>query len=222
MLLEPEELQLLIEWYRERRAEERIKPTSDFLFCIPQLKTQWISESALFPALHNCMRAVTGSEFLHYHHLRHSCATWLFFKLMAAHNRLSPELFFHDLPLTVRWLRDDLRLRKAMLPTDGPTRKIVHIVSAILGHGSPKTTLLHYIHSLPQVMAMMWQWNPQNWLFNAANVAHIGGVSQPTKKAEYVDGMSVDCGVLLDVIGRIKPLKDIRHTRKKSHPVQAQ
>ncbi len=222
VLLEPEELQLLIEWYRERRAEERIKPTSDFLFCIPQLKTQWISESALFPALHNCMRAVTGSEFLHYHHLRHSCATWLFFKLMAAHNRLSPELFFHDLPLTVRWLRDDLRLRKAMLPTDGPTRKIVHIVSAILGHGSPKTTLLHYIHSLPQVMAMMWQWNPQNWLFNAANVAHTGGVSQPTKKAEYVDGMSVDCGVLLDVIGRIKPLKDIRHTRKKSHPVQAQ
>lgn len=222
VLLEPEELQLLIEWYRERRAEERINPTSDFLFCIPQLKTKWISESALFPALHNCMRAVTGSEFLHYHHLRHSCATWLFFKLMTAHNRLSPELIFHDLPLTVRWLRDDLRLRKAMLPTDGPTRKIVHIVSAILGHGSPKTTLLHYIHSLPQVMAMMWQWNPKNWLFNAANVAHIGGVSQPTKKAEYVDGISVDCGVLLDVIGRIKSLKDIRRARKKSHPVQAQ
>ncbi len=45
--------------------------------CIPQLKTQWISESCLFPALHSCMRAVTHYEFLHYHHLRHSCATWL-------------------------------------------------------------------------------------------------------------------------------------------------
>ncbi len=221
-VLEADELELLIKWYRERRAEERINPVSDFLFCIPQLKTQWISESSVFPALHNCMRAVTGSELLHYHHLRHSCATWLFFKLMVAHNRLSPELIFHDLPLTVRWLRDDLRLRNAMLPTDGPTRKVVHIVSAILGHGSPKTSLLHYVHSLPQVMAMMWQWNPKNWLFNAANVAHICGVSQPTKKAEYVDGISVDCGVLLDVIGRIKLLKGIRRARKKSHPVQAQ
>lgn len=222
VLLEPEELQLLVEWYRERRAEERINPTSDFLFCIPQLKTQWISESSLFPALHNCMRAVTGSEFLHYHHLRHSCATWLFFKLMAAHNRLSPELIFHDLPLTVRWLRDDLRLHKAMFSVEGPTRRLVHIVSAILGHGSPKTTLLHYVHSLPQVMAMMWQWNPQNWLFNAANVAQIGGVSQPTQKAEPVDGISVECGVLLDVLGRIKPLRELRRTRKKARRVQAQ
>lgn len=77
-LLEPDELTLLIDWYRERQYEENQNPTSEFLFCIPQLKTQWISESCLFPALHNCMRAVTGSESLHYHHLRHSCATWLF------------------------------------------------------------------------------------------------------------------------------------------------
>lgn len=221
-LLEPDELTLVIDWYRERQSEELKNPISEFLFCIPQLRTQWISESCLFPALHNCMRAVTGSEFLHYHHLRHSCATWLLLKLMSAHNGLSPELIFRDLPLTTRWLRDDLRLRKALLPTEGPTRRIVHIVSAILGHGSPKTTLLHYVHSLPQVMAMMWQWNPQNWIFNAANVAQIGGVSQPTKKAEPVDGISVKCGVLLDIIGRIAPLKELKRTRKKARPGQVQ
>ncbi|MCR4507773.1 hypothetical protein NUV66_00535 [Pseudomonas sp. 32.2.56] len=221
-LLEPDELTLLIDWYRERQSEEHKNPISEFLFCIPQLRTQWISESCLFPALHNCMRAVTGSEFLHYHHLRHSCATWLLLKLMRAQNGLSPELIFRDLPLTTRWLRDDLRLRTALLPTEGPTRRIVHIVSAILGHGSPKTTLLHYVHSLPQVMAMMWQWNPQNWIFNAANVAQIGGVSQPTKKAEPVDGISVECGVLLDIIGRIAPLKELKRTRKKARPGQVQ
>jgi len=75
-LLEPDELTLLIDWYRERQQEESQNSTSEFLFCIPQLRTQWVSESCLFPALHDCMRAVTGSEFLHYHHLRHSCATW--------------------------------------------------------------------------------------------------------------------------------------------------
>lgn len=126
-------------------------------------------------------------------------------KLMGAQNALSPELIFKDLPLTTRWLRDDLRLRKAMLPVEGPTRRIVHIVSAILGHGSPKTTLLHYVHSLPQIMAMMWQWNPQNWIFNAANVAKIAEVSQPTMSTEPREGISAECGVLLDIIGRIRP-----------------
>lgn len=221
-LLEPDELTLLIDWYRERQYEENQNPTSEFLFCIPQLKTQWISESCLFPALHNCMRAVTGSESLHYHHLRHSCATWLFFKLMVAHNRLSPELIFRDLPLTTRWLRDDLRLRKALLPNEGPTRRIVHIVSAILGHSSPKTTLLHYVHSLPQGMAMMWQWNPQHWLFNAANVAKIAEVSQPTMSAEPNDGIPVECQLLLNIIGRIRPIKECKRTRKKARPSPAQ
>jgi len=221
-LLEPDELKMLIDWYRERQSEEQQSPTSEFLFCIPQLKTQWISESCLFPALHNCMRAATGSEFLHYHHLRHSCATWFLLKLMGVNNALSPELIFRDLPLTTRWLRDDLRLRKALLPNEGPTRRIVHIVSAILGHSSPKTTLLHYIHSLPQVMALMWQWNPQNWIFNASNVAKIAGVSQPTMSTESSVGISPECGVLLDVISRIASLKELKRTRKKARPGQAQ
>ncbi|MBN0538088.1 hypothetical protein JTM59_34750, partial [Pseudomonas aeruginosa] len=94
--------------------------------------------------------------------------------------------------------------------------RIVHIVSAILGHGSPKTTLLHYIHSLPQIMAMAWQWSPRNWLFSAYNIASIAGVSQPTMKAEPSDGVSVDCQQLLDIIGRIKPLKERRRARQKA------
>lgn len=222
VLLEPDELTLLIDWYRERQDEESKNPTSEFLFCIPQLRTQWISESCLFPALHSCMRAVTGSEFLHYHHLRHSCATWLLLKLMGTHIRLSPELIFSDLPQTTRWLRDDLRLRRAMLPVEGPTRRVIHIVSAILGHGSPKTTLLHYVHSLPQVMAMIWQWNPRHWQFNASNVAKIAGVSQPTMSNEPSGGIPVECQSLLNIIGRIRPLKERKRTRNKARRAQAQ
>lgn len=221
-LLEPDELTLLIDWYRDRQDEENKKPTSEFLFCIPQLKTQWISESCLFPALHSCMRAVTGSEFLHYHHLRHSCATWLLLKLVGAHNGLSPELIFHDLPLTTRWLRNDLRFRRALLPSEGPTRRIVHIVSAILGHGSPKTTLLHYVHSLPQIMAMMWQWNPKHWPFNASNVARIAEVSQPTMSTEHGDGIPIECRSLLSIIGRVRPLKERKRTRHKASRYQVQ
>ncbi|CDH68566.1 TPA: tyrosine-type recombinase/integrase [Pseudomonas aeruginosa] len=223
VLLEPDELQLLIDWYRQRLEEEAANPASEYLFCIPQLKTLWISESSLLPALHGCMRAVTGSESVHYHHLRHSCATWLSLKLMASLGEFSPEMIFRDLPQTMRWLRDDLRLRSALFSAKGgPTRRIVHIVSAILGHGSPKTTLLHYIHSLPQIMAMAWQWSPRNWLFSAYNIASIAGVSQPTMKAEPSDGVSVDCQQLLDIIGRIKPLKERRRARQKAPRNQAQ
>ncbi|WP_455233029.1 hypothetical protein [Geopseudomonas aromaticivorans] len=215
VLLEPAELKLLIDWYRQRQEEEASNPTSEYLFCIPQLRTQWISESSLLPALHSCMRAVTGSEFVHYHHLRHSCATWLLLKLMGTLNGSSLELIFRDLPQTTRWLKDGSRLHKAFLSAKGgPTRCIVHIVSAILGHGSPKTTLLHYVHSLPQIMPMTWQWNSRNWLFSAYNVATIAGVSQPTMKAESSDGIPVECRSLLDIIGRMKPLKERKRTRQ--------
>jgi len=215
VLLEPDELQLLTDWYRQRLEEEATNPTSEYLFCIPQLRTQWISESYLLPALHGCMRAVTGCKFMHYHHLRHSCATWLMLKLMSTLSGSSPELIFRDLPQTTRWLKDGSRLHKAFLSAKGgPTRRIVHIVSAILGHGSPKTTLLHYVHSLPQIMAMTWQWNSRNWLFSAYTVATIAGVSQPTMKAESSDGIPVECRSLLDIIGRIKPLKERKRTRQ--------
>lgn len=217
VFLEPAELELLIDWHRQRQDEEAVNPSSQYLFCIPQLNTQWISEDYLLPALHDCMRAVSGSEFVHYHHLRHSCATWLSLKLMGMLNDFSPALIFRDVPQTLHWLRDDRRLRGAMLSiSGGPTRRIIHIVSAVLGHGSPKTTLLHYVHSLPQVMAMAWQWGPRNWAFSARNVAMIAGVSQPTIKVGSNDDISSECRLMLEIIGRITALKEQRCARRKA------
>ncbi|MBN0749458.1 hypothetical protein JTM00_35950, partial [Pseudomonas aeruginosa] len=54
------------------------------------------------------------------------------------------------------------------------------------------------------------------------NIASIAGVSQPTMKAEPSDGVSVDCQQLLDIIGRIKPLKERRRARQKAPRNQAQ
>lgn len=210
LLLEPNELALLMCWHQERQAEERSAPASEFLFCIPELKTQWVSESTLLPALHACMREVTGSEVIHYHHLRHSCATWQMLKLMGAITESSSELIFRDLPLTTRWLKDAARQREALIYSyGGPTRRIVHIVSALLGHGSPKTSLLHYIHSLPLILAQAWQWNPRAWLFSAHNVASIAKVSLPTAGPDSIGGAEH----MLRVIGRIKSLRARRRSR---------
>ncbi|MBF7728612.1 tyrosine-type recombinase/integrase [Pseudomonas sp. N040] len=223
VLLEPDELELLREWYRQRE-EEAESPASEYLFCIPQLRTQWISESYLLPALHACMREVTGSDSVHYHHLRHSCATWLLLKLMVTLNELSPGLILRDLPLTTSWLENGQKLSHEMFARNGgPTRRIVHMVSAILGHGSPKTTLLHYIHSLPLIMAMAWQWNPKCWLFSASNVTSIANVSQPTKPTPPA-GVPAECQRMIEIIGRIKLLKARKQARKKvrARPIERQ
>lgn len=47
MLLEPDELTLMMSWYQQRQIEESEAHFSEFLFCIPELKTQWISESVV-------------------------------------------------------------------------------------------------------------------------------------------------------------------------------
>lgn len=215
MLLEPDELTLLMSWYQQRQVEESEGDYSEFLFCIPELKTQWISESTLLPALHACMRAVTGSQLIHYHHLRHSCATWLMLKLTGLITDASPSLIFGDLPRTSRWLQDLGRLRSELaLLNGGPTRRIVHIVSALLGHGSPKTTLLHYVHCLPQILALAWQWNPKAWQFSAHNVASIARVSLPS-----MAGTS-DAEHLLKIIGRIKQLKANKRARQAAVQIQ--
>ena len=39
ILLEPNEIVLLRDWWKQRQEEEAEKPTSEFLFCIPQLRT---------------------------------------------------------------------------------------------------------------------------------------------------------------------------------------
>ena len=183
ILLEPNEIVLLRDWWKQRQEEEAEKPTSEFLFCIPQLRTRWISEDSLIPAIHTCMRRVTGCPEMRFHHLRHSCATWLTLKLMGIVTGSNADLLLGELELTRTWLSDTSRLKLAFFSESaGPTRKVMHIVSAVMGHGRPKTTLLHYVHSMPWIMAQSWQWGADVWLFNAHNLATMAGVSEPRRQ----------------------------------------
>src|SRR5690606_36695559 len=94
ILLSPEVLEILKAWYRERMEEEKSQKFSEYLFCIPEFRTQWISEAAILPAIHQAMRAVTGTEEVSYHHLRHSCATWLLLKTMRQVYGTPVDMFF--------------------------------------------------------------------------------------------------------------------------------
>lgn len=207
VLLEADELQLIERLAQLRDDEELKSPYSDFLFCIPELQTRWVSESTLMPAIHDALRRVTGCSDMHYHHLRHSAATWLTFKLAASAFGVSQEagLLFDKHPQTMKWLLDTERLNRAFLHSpEAPTRRVIHITSAVLGHASPKTSLLHYVHCMPWLSALCWQWNPEFWSPGHV-IAQIAQVSLPNKPDDLpAPGLPAEIRHMQRIIGRMQ------------------
>lgn len=214
ILLEPDELQL-IERLAQLRDDEEIKnPYSEFLFCIPEFQTRWVSESTLMPAIHDALRRVTGCSDMHYHHLRHSAATWLTFKLAASAFGVTQEtgLVFGKHPQTMKWLLNTERLNRTFLHSpEAATRRVIHITSAVLGHASPKTSLLHYVHCMPWISALCWQWSP-GFLPPGHVIAKIAQVSLPNKPDDLpVPGLPAEIRHMQRIIDRMKVY---RHSNK--------
>ncbi len=207
VLLEPDELQLIERLARLRDDEEEKSPYSEYLFCIPELQTRWVSESTLMPVIHDALRLVTGCRDMHYHHLRHSAATWLTFKLAASALGVTKEagLLFGEHPQTMKWLLDTELLNRAFLHSpEAATRRVIHITSAVLGHASPKTSLLHYVHCMPWLSALCWQWNPEFWPPGHV-IAQIAHVSLPNKPDDLpAPGLPAEIRHMQRIIGRMQ------------------
>lgn len=207
VLLEPDELQLIERLAQLRDDEELKSPYSEFLFCIPEFQTRWVSESTLMPAIHDALRRVTGCSDMHYHHLRHSAATWLTFKLAASAFGISQEagLLFGEHPQTMKWLLGTERFNRAFLHSpESATRRVIHITSAVLGHASPKTSLLYYIHCMPWLSALCWQWNPEFWPPGHV-IAKIAQVSLPNKPDDLpAPGLPAEIRHMRRIIGRMR------------------
>lgn len=210
VLFEPDELQLIEHLARLRDDEEAKSPYSEFLFCIPELQTRWVSESTLLPAIHAALRRVTGCSDMHYHHLRHSAATWLTFKLAASALDVGEgaRLLFGEHPQTITRLLDAERLNREFLHSqEAATRRVIHITSAVLGHASPKTSLLHYVHCMPWLSALCWQWNPEFWPPGHV-IAKIARVSLPNKPEDLpVPGLPAEIRHMQRIIGRMQVYK---------------
>lgn len=210
VLLEPEELQMIERLARLRDDEEVKNPYSEFLFCIPELQTRWVSESTLLPAIHATLRRVTGCSDMHYHHLRHSAATWLTFKLAASALDVNEEarLLFGEHSQTMTRLLDAERLNRTFFHSqEAATRRVIHITSAVLGHASPKTSLLHYVHCMSWLSALCWQWNPDFWPPGHV-IAKIAQVSLPNKPDDLpAPGLPAEIRHMQRIIGRIQVYK---------------
>ena len=92
------------------------------------------------------IHAVTNEPRLVLHHLRHSCASWLWLKLRAP-DYPQIETLLASMPRLLEEVRRARRLRVQLCGTAaGPSRSYTHIVARVLGHSTPGTSLEHYIH----------------------------------------------------------------------------
>lgn len=90
---------------------------------------------------------------MHYHHLRHSFATWTFTRLMLSDLAQIPDLLpGHD--ATNSWLKESKQFREQLYGYHVHTRKHAYVVASLLGHSGPSISFEHYVHSLEWLLPL--------------------------------------------------------------------
>lgn len=111
-----------------------------------------VADHRIIPQVKRMLLAVTGDPRIHFHHLRHSAASWYFFALMAEQvwsRRYSTQLSFIQDIASLQDLAEEHLLSRFR-----PLSSRAYAVSELLGHGSPTTTFGHYIHVLDLLLFM--------------------------------------------------------------------
>ena len=165
-LLSTEEHDALMSWLQTRRNEENAANNFDgtqYLFSIPRLATRdkelpegegggcaarqdGLTAESAADWMHAALRAVTGDEALHLHHLRHSFASWTYLRLRISGFQGLAE-HFSNWPETYRWLLESRQLVAALIPGGNPgARSAAYATARLLGHSGPEISFEHYIH----------------------------------------------------------------------------
>lgn len=150
IFLEPEELELIRQWWVGRTGK-KCQP-GEFLFG-GEAEDLKVVPATIFDTINEIMRRVTGDPNIVFHHLRDSFATWGFLRLMYSVVRPLPCLLFAPSETTA-WLENGKTFRPERLYRHNrPTRKHAYLLARLMGHGSPATTLGSYIHCLDWLLA---------------------------------------------------------------------
>lgn len=143
LLLEPDELETLMQWKELRIAEEGGEGYLDApLFSLPGNR-ELPDVAEVFTPITNALRVVTGDPACRYHHLRHSLPNILLLKLMSGElesiSESAIKRFVSDYPGTAE-------LKSSLFGNMVQGRQFLFGISSLLGHADPSTTLLSYIH----------------------------------------------------------------------------
>jgi len=159
-LIPETELDVLYDW-KEKRIGWGVSTECPFLFALPELAANGSKVQRQIPVhkmislIHCAMRRATGDNTLHYHHLRHSFATWNFLRLMLSDLSHQPVLF-PDLSKTRAWIESGKDFRRDLYGTGHPTRKHAMAIASLLGHSGPSVSMEHYIHCMDWLLNAFW------------------------------------------------------------------
>lgn len=106
-----------------------------------------LHEKRVAQLVNRMLRAALQDRSLRMHHLRHSFATLLAAKLLPNCSRFAAD-FLHLHPETLRWIGERECLRNQLFGTFDVRRLDIQAIAHLLGHGSPATSVEHYVHSL--------------------------------------------------------------------------
>ena len=149
-----EELAILLDWKR-LRLEEGCSADDPYLFGIPALGYKVIPVDVVIPIIHDAIRKAAGDkeQVMHFHHLRHSGATWKFLLLMLSDLPQIPDLF-PNLPLTTAWLHKSKSFRILLYGHGSPTKQHALAIACQLGHSSCRVSALFYLHCMDWILPL--------------------------------------------------------------------
>ena len=143
----PKDILKLIDRYLKKRVENGAKP-DDYLFDLSGNKVSTkIHERLVFSHIHWVMQGITGHAKARFHHLRHSCATWMLWKLSLPYLS-NKRLGFAVMP---EYTNEELMVYQENLLAHSslkyPSEKIVAEIARMQGHSNGGMSLGHYVHS---------------------------------------------------------------------------
>lgn len=111
-----------------------------------------VPDHLVIPQIKHVLYKVTGDPGVHYHHLRHSTASWVFLALMA--DQVPVANYVHRAPFLADVLKHAGDYEQHLASDFHPLGSRAYIPCELLGHGNPATTFLHYVHVLDLLLFM--------------------------------------------------------------------
>lgn len=182
-LLSPEELAFINSFFQEQLKIRKIKKltsSNQFFFSSSSEGDKLKSRENLKSKLMLLIREVCNDASIMYHHLRHSFASWHFLAASITEFDLDLNNYFDHLPKTKAWLENSSSRKLEHLPTQLKSKKYPYWIAQTIGHGSIKTTIEHYIHSL-DIITMLYQ-NKLDSQYTYAQLANLTNISISTLK----------------------------------------
>ncbi len=159
ILLSPDELKELKDWYAKRTSQSGVRP-SDYLFGNADGIDDFdVLPQTIFATINGLLQEVTNTRDtrnpVHFHHLRHGFCTVGLLRLLTADMPKVPDFLPGCTGLNERLQGNDEIFSPAKLYNhDLPSRKHAYLMSGLLGHGSPNTSMT-YTHCLSWLLPVL-------------------------------------------------------------------